>query len=127
VIEECALCGSQGQETHHIIFRSQAKYMKTIKVNLTPLCMECHRGTKGVHKNKRNDLKLKLQLQSKLFKMFTYEFFTKEDIELILNCNENEAAAIVKKLCLYIPLHQKEFRGYEKEQLIRRLLGGRLY
>jgi len=102
--------------------------MKTIKVNLVPLCVECHRGTKGAHRNKRVDLRLKELLQHRLNQLFRYKkFYNQLEIQELLQCNEKEVEAIVKKMCLYIPLHQKELMGYEKEQLIRRLLGGRLY
>lgn len=121
MLGSCVLCGEQGRETHHVVFRSQASYMKQIKVNLVPLCIECHRGTLGVHNNKRNDIKLKIQLQAKLFEMFKEKkFYSQEEIQNILECTKFDSMLICKKLALYR-------QGYSSEQLIRRMLGGRLY
>ena len=118
----CCLCGVQGYcELHHTIFRSQAPYMKNIKINLVELCADHHRGNYSPHHNKKMDLKLKTQLQNELYKLFAYQdYFTEEDVEIILMCSKEEARNICKKLSLHI-------KGYEKEEIIKRLLGGRFY
>ena len=48
-MESCYACGSQWNiEIHEIFFGSQRD--KSIKYGLVvPLCMECHKGTYGVH------------------------------------------------------------------------------
>ena len=118
---ECCLCGKCGYiEWHHTIFRSQSKCMKTIKVNLVQLCMDCHRGTHGVHNDKKSDLKLKKQLQGKLQSIFTEKYYSKLDIKSILECTDVNLDLITKTLSLYT-------QGYNTEQLIQRLLGGRNY
>lgn len=119
---ECCNCGKYGYiEWHHIILRSQATYMKNIKINLIELCQDCHRNAPhAVHRNRQMDLKLKQQLQAKLQTMFTNEFYSKEKIQEKLECTEKETDAICKKLSLF-----KE--GYSKEKLVSRLMGGRLY
>ena len=118
----CILCGKSNVciEWHHTIFRSQSKCMKTIKVNLVQLCMDCHRGTHGVHNDKKSDLKLKKQLQNKLQSIFTEKYYFKADIKSILECTDANTDLITKTLTLYV-------KGYDKEQIIRRLLGGRTY
>ena len=120
---ECVLCGKEGHcETHHIIFRSQCTFMKNIEVNLIPLCPECHRNQKyGVHHNKKLDNKLKIHLQNELFAMFSdKKYFKAREIQLRLNCSDYEIMKICKTICNYR-------KGYEVEQLVRRLMSGRLY
>ena len=57
----------------------------------------------------------------KLFKMFAdKDYFTLQEIKEILGTTEVNAMLIVKKLSLFT-------EGYEQEQIIRRLLGGRTY
>ena len=117
----CHECGAIGYcENHHIIFKSQAKYMKSIGINQIFLCLEHHRGTLGVHHNKKLDLKLKQQLQTRLKTMFTDEFYNREGIQARLECTDIDIGLILKKLSNYT-------LGYSSEQLCRRLMGGRLY
>ena len=120
MLGECVACGSQGRETHHVVFRSQGSYMRGIKVNLVPLCIQCHRGTLGVHNNKRLDLQLKVKLQFKLQEMFPEKWYDREQIQEKLECTDFDTTLILKKMCLYR-------YGYNAEQLVMRLLGGRLY
>lgn len=120
---ECLICKVIGYcEIHHIILRSQASYMKNIKVNLVQLCMDHHRGSSnGVHHNKKLDLKLKVHLQNKLMDMFSVkQFYSIEEIQTILKCSTDDVAKICKKLTCYS-------KGYLVSQIIIRLMGGRLY
>jgi 5-methylcytosine-specific restriction endonuclease McrA len=66
----CEVCGKYGGsdlELHHILRR---KVPATVE-NTIMLCVECHRGTKGVHGRDGHilDLKLKLDLQKIYFDM----------------------------------------------------------
>jgi len=119
---QCSNCGAVGYvERHHTVFRSQASYMKFIPCNTVLLCLDCHRGSKnGVHHNKETDLKLKSQLQNELFGMFSDKFIKGEEIQEKLKCTKIDSTLILKKLTMYR-------QGYEREQLVRRLLGGKLY
>ena len=117
----CHVCGEVGYcELHHIVYRSQATYMKMMNINLIMLCQNHHRGNMGVHNNKKLDLKLKLELQTKLRGMFTKKFYSREEIKKLLKCTEKDLDLTLKKLCCYR-------LGYGREQLIMRLMGGRLY
>lgn len=60
----CEVCYMQGIELHHIIFGSSRKACERVE-SVILLCMECHRGTKGVHgkDGRALDLKLKKQLE----------------------------------------------------------------
>ena len=118
---ECKICGNCGYvELHHVILKSQASYMKQISINLVQLCQDCHRGNNSVHHNKKLDLKLKLELQTKLETMFINEFYSREEIQTSLECGDKDMDLILKKLSLYV-------LGYSSEQLLIRLMGGRLY
>ena len=58
--KECWFCGNQrGLEQHEIFFGTYKRKM-SIKYGLVVwLCYHCHRGNKGVHHNRENDLILK--------------------------------------------------------------------
>lgn len=118
----CHICGKENIrcEIHHIIFRSQSSYMRTIKINLISLCVDCHRGNNSPHQDKRLDLQLKVKLQFKLQEMFSEKWYSGEQIQEILQCTDFDLVLILKKMCLY------RF-GYNAEQLVLRLMGGRLY
>lgn len=109
-------------ELHHIILKSKAKYMSNIKINFKYLCPEHHRlGKDSPHMNRQVDLKYKLQLQKDMFSLFEdKEYWTEREIRDKLECTSSEVKKITKKLKLY-----KE--GYDKIQLIHRLMGDMLY
>ena len=94
--------------------------MRTIKVNLAKLCVECHRGTQGVHNNKKADLKLKVKLQHELTSMFEKKYYTKDEIREILDCSDFDAVLICKRMCMHSG-------NYKVDELIKRMLGGRFY
>lgn len=116
----CVKCGVNNAERHHIIFKSAAKYMEFIPINIVYLCGEHHRANNSPHKSKKVDLKLKIDLQNKLETMFINKFYSREEIKTLLRCTDKDITLILKKLTLYR-------MGYEREQLLRRLLGGRMY
>ena len=76
MMDKTCICGCQATEKHHIIFRSQMQPLEKCEMNMIYLCMECHRGTNGVHgKNGHvldNKLKKKFQedLTSRLLSSF---------------------------------------------------------
>lgn len=51
----CLLCGSAGQEIHHVVFKSKVGSNKTN--NLALLCFRCHKDQHGV---KRTEVSLLL-------------------------------------------------------------------
>lgn len=115
----CIVCGRDLAEEHHIVFRSQNKQMVNIKINKINLCYECHRGDKGPHKCRTTDLKYKRELQVKLINLFK-DFVTTDEIKTKLETSESNANKITKTL-----IRHKE--GYLKEDLVRSLMGGKLY
>jgi hypothetical protein len=119
-MEYCEECGRNQVELHHIIFKSQAPYMINVKINFMYLCNEHHTGTEGVHRNKEKNIEYKLKLQKKLFELFDRDYYTERDIQQLLTINLKLAREITKKLKLYE-------EGYERVDIICRLMGGRLY
>lgn len=118
-MNNCSVCGREA-ELHHIVYRSNCKHMINIDINLKYLCYEHHRGNKGPHLNKEMDLKYKRELQEKLYKLFNEEYVTVEQIKERLKTTNSTANKIVKVLRIY-----KE--GYKNEDVIRSLMGGKIY
>lgn len=116
----CERCNRTVTELHHIVYRSQALYMANIKLNFMYLCPEHHRGNESPHMDKEIDFKYKYEMQEKLFQLFDKKYFTEKEIKELLETTSTEVKKITKKLPLY-----KE--GYERLDIVIRLMGGRLY
>ena len=113
----CEICNKPA-DIHHIIHRSEGGL--DIKINYKYLCEEHHRGKNGPHHCAEVDLKYKLELQEKLYKLLPKDFYTLRELNVILNLSLNASKRITKDLHLY-----KE--GYKKEDIILSLMGGKLY
>lgn len=74
--EKCFICQSQRNlQEHHIFFGTGNKKLST-KYGLTvPLCIFCHTGDKGVHKNYQLNLYVKRIAQVKFEKKYGREKF----------------------------------------------------
>lgn len=116
----CKICGKQYAEEHHVVFRSQAKFMENVALNKIPLCSEHHRGNEGPHLNKKIDIKYKLELQKELFKLFTKTHYTEKEIREALDISETETRTLVKTLKLTA-------EGYDSTDIVIRCMGGKLY
>lgn len=114
----CEVCGRNIVERHHIIFRSQGGL--DFPLNYKYLCSEDHRGNNSPHRNKKTDLAYKLELQAKLKNLLCKDFYSRKEIIDILELNRTQAFKICRKFPRY-----KE--GYAREDIIRRLMGGRIY
>lgn len=119
-MEKCCVCGSPYGELHHVVFRSQSKHMINISINHIYLCAEHHRGNNSPHKKREIDLKYKNQVQDKLYNLLDDEYITIDKLMEKLEITETLANKIVKTLRI-----NKE--GYERNEIIRELMGGRLY
>lgn len=120
-IHYCEACGTcYKSELHHIIFKSESSLMRNISINFKYLCEEHHRGDGGPHKNRYVNLTYKLELQDKLFELFNKDYYSEKEIQEKLKTTSSTARKICKKLMLH-----KD--GYDKTDLIRRLMGGMLY
>jgi len=116
----CVKCGLNYSERHHIIYKSSAKYMEFIPINIIYLCREHHRGNHSPHKNDKINKQYKLDFQRKLESLFIKSNYNELEISEILEVNIKEVMRIVKTLKYYE-------EGYRTRELIKRCLGGMFY
>lgn len=111
-------CTNPGQ-AHHIVFRSQGGM--DIPVNFKYLCVEHHSsGKAAVHNNRKFDLELKRSMQEMLYKMLPKDKYTIEEAAKIILCSKKKLEKKLKTV--------KSVEGYyEKEDIIRKIMGDRLY
>lgn len=111
-------CNNVAQK-HHIVYRSQGGL--NIKDNYKYLCALHHTSSnEAVHKNKMIDLIFKRELQEKYFQKFSKEEYDIKEISNILDCETK----ILEKKFKTIQRHAEK---YKKEDIIRCLMGGKLY
>lgn len=104
-------------ERHHIVFRSQGGL--DFPLNYKYLTPEQHRGPNGPYINRDTDLRYKKELQEKLFELLPNEYYTFTEVRKILGLKKSQ-----EKHFKAVPKRA----GYmAKEDIIRRLMGGRLY
>jgi hypothetical protein len=116
----CVICGKEAED-HHIIRRKAAPYMVKAKINIKHLCYEHHRtGKDAPHNNFKKDLEYKIELQRKLFELFSKEYYQFGEIQRILGISGGEVNSQIKILRLH-----KE--GYDKTDIVIRCMGGKLY
>jgi hypothetical protein len=115
--EKCIVCGKVG-EKHHIIFKCEGGL--DFPLNYVYLCAEHHRGKNSPHRNKKVDMAYKLKFQNQLHKILVKKYYFMDELMKLLLLNPSQARTICKKFKLY-----KE--GYKKEDIVKRLMGGKLY
>lgn len=104
-------------EKHHIIFRSQQGL--NFELNYKYLTSEAHRGKYGPHKCKETDLKFKKELQNELEKILVKDYYNIAELIDLLGLKEKQANKAFRKLL--------KVNGIEREEVIKRLMGGRFY
>ena len=119
----CAVEGCNYNRTlhrHHIIFRSHGGL--NIEMNYLYLCPEHHNMSKNsIHRNRAMDLKYKRELQERYFEVFSEDKYNIKEIARILKTTTERIEKRFKKV-------QTDPDGYmAKEDIIRKLMGGRLY
>lgn len=114
----CEECGAPFPEKHHVVFKSQGGINHPI--NYKKLCLICHKGDNGPHKNRVKDLEYKLEMQNKLYDLFRAKHYNAKMVQKILKMSEEEIYKILKTLT-YTPDWV-----YKKEDIIRKLMGGKL-
>ncbi|NLY46847.1 MAG: hypothetical protein GX053_12800 [Tissierella sp.] len=80
---------------------------------------ESHRGIDGPHRNKETDLTYKRELQINLENLLTQDYYNIAELISILGLQEKQANKAFRKLL--------RVNGISREEVIRRLMGGRLY
>lgn len=107
----CKICGNFNDiEEHHIIKRSQAGFLINCELNKVYLCVECHRGTNGVHgKNGHKlDKLLKFQLQNYLEMHLLKEYISREEIKAVLEIKDKPLDRLLKSLRMYKGKYARE-------------------
>lgn len=113
----CEICGARA-DIHHIIHKHEGGY--DFDLNYKYLCPLHHRGKLGPHHCNTTDLIYKLELQEKLYNILPNHYYTKKNLSYILKIRSCSLRRLLKDLTLY-----KE--GYLNEDIIKALMGGRLY
>lgn len=103
---------------HHIVFRSQ-RGMDT-PLNMIDLSFSQHEGNEGPHQSRESDLKLKLELQSDYYKLFKDPEYSLPDIAYMLGKTEK----YTWKFFRTVP---NKAGIYQREDIIRKLMGGKTY
>lgn len=119
MMEPCEVqgCRLPGQR-HHIVFRSQGGL--DIPVNFKYLCAEHHTGKESPHRNRTIDLMYKKQMQKRLFALFPEENYTIKQIAENIRYDKRRLERRFSKVTNRAGL-------YTKEDIVRALMGGRLY
>lgn len=117
-MDDCVKCGAPGHK-HHIVFRSHGGLDN--KLNFVNLCPEHHElGADAPHRSRKADIELKRELQEKYFELFAGDEYTVEQIAELIGMSVRKTSAAFLKV--------RNMAGvYMKEDVIRRLMGGRLY
>lgn len=105
-------------EKHHIVFKSQQGL--DFELNYKYLSSEDHRGNYGPHLNKETDLRYKRELESTLRMKLFNNYYTLDELIEILGLNSRQANKAFRKV-------KKYHKGMKREDVIRRLMGGKLY
>lgn len=115
-------CIREGCHSHHIVFRSQGG--PDIAMNLIRLCPYHHNmSPEGVHMNPALDKRLKRVLQKEYETVFEFE-----KKELTVELVADRIGMSKKKAEKYFSKAPKNPDGtMDREDIIRRLMGGRLY
>ena len=116
-MHHCEICGSKA-DIHHIVHKHEGGF--DIKLNYKYLCNYHHRGKTGPHNDIETDLRYKLELQDKLFSLLPKKYYKSKELYLILEISNSTLKKLIRNLKVY-----KE--GYSTEDVIKTLMGGKLY
>lgn len=117
-MDPCVKCGAPGH-IHHIVFRSHGGLDNDLNlVNLCPMHHEL--GPDSPHRSREVDIELKVELQEKYFELFKKENYTIDEITSLIGISRRKTEDAFRKVRSF-----GEF--YNREDIVRRLMGGRLY
>lgn len=121
-VKQCQRCGRWGDvERHHKVPKGMgAGKGFDFPANYIDLCWDCHQGNSGAHRDPGVMLQYKLDVQDYLLKTLTKSHYLPEDLVKILKLPKEQAQKVVRPLFL-------ESRGYRREDIIRQLMGGKIY
>jgi hypothetical protein len=118
----CRVCGMMNNiEEHHIIKRSQAKFLINCELNKVYLCPVHHRSEKGVHgrEGHKLDKKLRLEFQNKLEMLLDKQCLSKEELKEIFKINSNSINSMCK-------LMKSEKGMFSREEILKAAMGGKI-
>lgn len=118
----CTICGRlDNVEEHHIIKRSQAKFLTNCYLNKVNLCNTHHRSEIGVHGREgyKLDRKLRLEYQNNLEFLLDKQYFTQEELQDIFKINSNSVNSLCK-------LMKSEKGAFSRNEVIRAMCGGKI-
>lgn len=104
-------------ERHHIVFKSQGGM--DFDLNYEYLSPEDHRGNNSPHLNKRVDLAYKKEMQMELEYILEKDYYNIKELIDLLGLKEKQANRAFRKLL--------RAEGIKKDDIIKRLMGGRFY
>lgn len=106
-------------EKHHVwvVFKSQGGL--DFELNYKYLSSEAHRGNEGPHKCRETDLIYKIELQESLEALLEKDYYNIKELVDLLGLKPRQANKAFRKLL--------KPNGIDRETIIRRLMGGRLY
>ena len=111
-------CRCSGQR-HHIVFRSHGG--PDIDLNYKYLCAEHHNmGNRSPHRCHEVDKAYKIELQRKYYRLFHGQRYSIGEVAEVLECRVKDIENLFKTVMGYAGM-------YEKEDVIRALMGGSLY
>lgn len=112
-MEQCKVCGKNLDiKVHDIIKRNQCSVMSQAPINKICLCSK--------HSRYALDVRSKLYLQKKLFKLFSKKYYHKDEIEQLLRIDGEDVDNLVRNLNW-----KKE--GYENIEIVKTCMGGIIY
>lgn len=114
------MCGINGIVTeHHKVKRSQQSALIKCKTNLIDLCEKCHYS---IHHGKDGhdlDEIIKLQFQNYLEIVFNKDYFSREEVQAILDITSKSTDRLLKTV--------KQYKGlFAREDIIRACMGGKI-
>lgn len=119
-MKECIVrgCDDEGH-AHHIVYRSHGGLDN--ELNIIALCPYHHNlGPMSPHRNRNTDLMYKRELQEKYFELFKKDSYTIPEIAALIGISEKKTMKALLKVTSSAGV-------YKKEDVVRRLMGGRLY
>lgn len=110
-------------EMHHIVYRSHGGVDHFYSKIALPAGL--HKGNRGPHLNKKTDKALKEAMQKELFAAF--QEFDTYDIDAILTILQPENKRSREKIRRQMEKTKNIAGEYKPEDIIRTLMGGRLF
>ncbi|MGY0372035.1 HNH endonuclease [Clostridium sp. JNZ J1-5] len=116
-MNRCIICGEPG-ERHHIVYKNQGGF--DIPINYIYLCHYHHREENGPHKNRKIDLYYKMNMQNQIMNTLNKNYYNIEEIAKIFSFNPVQAKVLAGQV-------NKYKLGYKKLDIVKRIMGGKIY